>query len=113
MDALHSEAILSNFHAFEAEYSINEDTGSITEVYMSDSEEETLECESQSDDAFADLSVRVEEDEETCKEHLAAENFTKYTCKCSLGVGKKACSYQFTLEEISEQREYCLSLERA
>lgn len=41
------------------------------------------------------------------------ENFIRYTCKCSLGVGKKACSYQFTLEEISGQREYCLSLERS
>ena len=57
MDALYFEAVLSDVHAFEAEYSINEDTGSIAEVYTSNSEEETLECESQSDDAFADLSM--------------------------------------------------------
>ena len=48
MDALYSEALPSDFHAFEAKYSINENTGSIAKVYMSDSEEETLECESQS-----------------------------------------------------------------
>ena len=64
--------------------------------------EETLECESQSYDAFTDLSVRIKEDKETHKECLAVENFARYTCKCSLGVGKKACSYQFTLEEIIE-----------
>lgn len=56
---LYSEAVLSDFHVFEAEYSINEDTGSIAKVHTSDSGEETLECESQSDDAFADLSVAL------------------------------------------------------
>ena len=66
---------------------------------MSDSEEETLECESQSYDAFGDLSVHVEEDKEARKERLAVENFARHTCKCSLGVGKKACSYQFTLKK--------------
>ena len=30
-------------------------------------------------DAFADLSIRVEEDEKTCKECLAVENFARYT----------------------------------
>lgn len=29
MDALYSEAVLSEFHAFEAEYFINEDTGTM------------------------------------------------------------------------------------
>ena len=51
MDPLYSEAVLNNY-AFQAEYSRNEDTGSDAEVCMSSSEEKTLECESQSYDAY-------------------------------------------------------------
>ena len=50
MDPLYSEAVLNNY-AFQAEYSRNEDTGIDAEVCTSSSEE-TIECESQSYDAY-------------------------------------------------------------
>ena len=50
MDPLYSEAVLNNY-AFQAEYPINEDTGIDAEVCTSSSEK-TLECESQSCDAY-------------------------------------------------------------
>ena len=51
MDPLYSEAVLNNY-AFQAEYPRNEDTGIDAEVCTSSSEEKTLECESQSCDAY-------------------------------------------------------------
>ena len=51
MDPLYSEVVLNNY-AFQAEYSRNEGTGIDAEVCMSISEEKTLECESQSYDAY-------------------------------------------------------------
>ena len=51
MDPLYSEAVLNKFHAFQAEYSRN-DTGSDDKTCTSSSEEKTLECESQSYDAY-------------------------------------------------------------
>ena len=58
-------------------------------------------------------SVPVDEDEETQKERLKIESFVSKTCNCSLGVGKNPCSCQFSAEAITEQRQYCLSLERS
>ena len=111
MDALFSEEVLSDFHAFEAEYCTSASVeGIATEVSTSDSEEEeeTLEHEPRSS---ADDSVHIK-DEETCKERLVVENFLHCTCKCSLGVISEACSTQFTLEEMSGHRERCLSLHK-
>lgn len=113
MDALFSEEVLSDFHAFEAEYCTSANVEGIAiEVFTSDSEEEeeTLEHEPRSS---VDDSVHIEEDEETRKERLAVENFLRCTCKCSLGVGSEACSTQFTSEEMSGHRERCLSLEKS
>ena len=51
MDPLYSEAVLNNY-AFQAEYSKNEDTGIDAEVCTSSSKEKTIECASQSYDAY-------------------------------------------------------------
>ena len=88
---------------FEADYSIRQ----AEQATSSDSEEEemleSLECEYQPTDTV-NVSLQVEDNEETKKERALVSSFVSSTCKCSFGPKKTACSAQFHAEEVTEQR---------
>ena len=117
MESTFSEAVEDEFHAFEAEYSINQDTFVMpdTEQATSNSEEEEmtelLYCEFQPN--TMNRSLQVEDNEETKQERALIRKFVCNTCNCSLGPKKSPCSAYFTAEEVTEQREHCLTLEKS
>ena len=119
MESTFSEAVEDEFHAFEAEYSINQDTFVMpdTEQATSNSESEEEEmtelpcCEFQPN--TMNRSLQVEDNEETKQERALISKFVCNTCNCSLGPKKSPCSAYFTTEEVTDQREHCLTLEKS
>ena len=111
MEPTFGQAFEDEFRAFEADYSICE---SAEQAISSDSEEEetpeSLECESQ---PCPTDTLSVEQNDETIIERALVRKFDNDTCSCSLGHKKTACSAQFTVEEVTEQREHCHTLERS
>ena len=109
MEPTFGQTFEDDFRAFEADYSLYE---SAEQAINSDSEEEetpeSLECESQPTD-----TLNMEQNDETIIERALVRKFDNNTCNCSLGQKKTACSAQFTVEEATEQREHCHTLERS